>query len=138
MSNNRELLKLAAKAAGIDALHDPQGVLRDCTGFHESMNIFAAKPWNPLTDDGDALRLADIEESRAKADGLVSLVAIELRRLHAVNAELLEALESIALSEKFAKELEQQWCAAASGMVRIARAAIAKAEGMNKATGEQA
>jgi hypothetical protein len=22
------------------------------------MNIFAANPWNPLTDDGDALRLA--------------------------------------------------------------------------------
>jgi hypothetical protein len=23
-----------------------------------AMNIYAAKPWNPLTDDGDALRLA--------------------------------------------------------------------------------
>ena len=55
---DRELLELAAKAAGIHALHDPQGILRDCTGFHQSMNIFAGKPWNPLTDDADALRLA--------------------------------------------------------------------------------
>ena len=55
---DRELLELAAKAAGIKALRSPDGVLRDCTGGNPAMNIFAAKPWNPLTDDGDALRLA--------------------------------------------------------------------------------
>jgi len=55
---DRELLVLAAKAAGIEALRDPNNVLRYCTGSHPSMNIFAAKPWNPLYDDGDALRLA--------------------------------------------------------------------------------
>jgi hypothetical protein len=55
---DRELLELAAKAAGIKALRDPDGVLRDCTGSHPAMNIFGAKTWNPLTDDGDALRLA--------------------------------------------------------------------------------
>lgn len=47
MSTDRELLELAAKAAGhqidpIDAMHDPED--------------WAV--WNPLTDDGDALRLA--------------------------------------------------------------------------------
>lgn len=55
---DRELLEAAAKAAGIKALRDPNGILRNCTGGHPAMNIFAAPTWNPLTDDGDALRLA--------------------------------------------------------------------------------
>jgi hypothetical protein len=55
---DRELLELAARAGEITALRDPNGVLRNCTGFSYEANIFAAPPWNPLTDDGDALRLA--------------------------------------------------------------------------------
>ena len=55
---DREVLELAAKAAGIKALRSPEGVLRNCTGFDPVMNIYAAPPWNPLNDDGDALRLA--------------------------------------------------------------------------------
>ena len=55
---DRELLEKAAKAAGIKALRDPSGVLRNCTCMDRAMNIFAGEPWNPLTDDGDALRLA--------------------------------------------------------------------------------
>lgn len=55
---DRELLELAAKAAGIKALRSPEGVLRNCTGFDPVMNIYAAPPWAPLYDDGDALRLA--------------------------------------------------------------------------------
>lgn len=45
---DRELLELAAKAAGIvyDPLHQ---LIKVTTGWHA---------WNPLTDDGDALRLA--------------------------------------------------------------------------------
>lgn len=58
METNRELLELAAKAEGIKLLFDPYGVPRDCTGMDPLMNIFAGKPWNPLTDDGDAFRLA--------------------------------------------------------------------------------
>lgn len=44
---DRELLELAAKAAGIDVhtIEDADGVLH-------------WDGWNPLTDDGDALRLA--------------------------------------------------------------------------------
>jgi hypothetical protein len=53
-----ELLEKAAKAAGINALRDPYGCLRNCTGMEQAMNIFAGKIWNPLSDDGDALRLA--------------------------------------------------------------------------------
>ena len=58
METDRELLEKAAKAAGIHALRDPYGVLRNYTGCDPAMNIFAAPAWNPLTDDGDALRLA--------------------------------------------------------------------------------
>ena len=55
---DKELLKLAAKAAGIKVFKSPDGIFRDCTGFDPMMNIYAAKAWNPLIDDGDALRLA--------------------------------------------------------------------------------
>lgn len=53
--NERELLELAARAAGYlnwtpmqSCLFIETGHSRGNTGFH----------WNPLTDDGDALRLA--------------------------------------------------------------------------------
>ncbi len=54
---DRDLLELAAKAAGIKALRDPHGMLRDCTDLLPEHNIFSAPYWNPLIDDGDALRL---------------------------------------------------------------------------------
>lgn len=46
--NDRELLELAAKAAGIEPME------------YQSANglLVAGFIWNPLTDDGDALRLA--------------------------------------------------------------------------------
>ena len=51
MNTDRELLELAAKAAGYDYITETEG------------DVFAWKSrdcieWNPLTDDGDALRLA--------------------------------------------------------------------------------
>jgi hypothetical protein len=59
--NDRELLELAAKAAGIavvrSRLEDPL-YMDMCVerSFQNKGQI--AGPWNPLTDDGDALRLA--------------------------------------------------------------------------------
>ena len=47
--NNRELLERAAKAAGINIEWQPCGWAHDNETGCE---------WNPLTDDGDALRLA--------------------------------------------------------------------------------
>lgn len=47
--NDRELLELAAKAAGID--------LAWMSGIGP-MDFDTGHNWNPLTDDGDALRLA--------------------------------------------------------------------------------
>jgi len=60
-SGDRELLELAANAAGINVircrLSDP-GCL-DMLIANSARNPYqVAGPWNPLTDDGDALRLA--------------------------------------------------------------------------------
>jgi hypothetical protein len=55
---DKELLEMAAKAAGMKVTSYPDGVWRNTTGFHPLMNVYAAPKWNPLTDDGDALRLA--------------------------------------------------------------------------------
>jgi len=49
MTNDRELLELAAKAAGLTLGKHTQ---KDWAFTH------GGKEWNPLTDDGDALRLA--------------------------------------------------------------------------------
>lgn len=51
--DDRELLELAAKAAGINLARDARGTYVVIDGVSGSGDI-----WNPLTDDGDALRLA--------------------------------------------------------------------------------
>jgi hypothetical protein len=60
---DRELLELAAKAAGIKIdKSEFNGGARGNTGFDTLGNAILdwseMKRWNPLTDDGDALRLA--------------------------------------------------------------------------------
>ena len=55
---NRELLEFAAKAAGVELIQMPPGVYRNATGAKPENNAFGLPTWNPLTDDGDALRLA--------------------------------------------------------------------------------
>lgn len=50
---DRELLELAAKAAGIELRWHPDG-----TAYSDSRCKDYGGVWNPLTDDGDALRLA--------------------------------------------------------------------------------
>lgn len=54
-----EMLELAAKAAGIEIIHHLQKE-RDEIGFGDSglWTHGAGSCWNPLTNDGDALRLA--------------------------------------------------------------------------------
>lgn len=54
MTTDRELLELAAKAAGAEYEIDPM------TGAIEIVSEIGGVSgvWNPLTDDGDALRLA--------------------------------------------------------------------------------
>lgn len=63
MKSDRELLELAAKAAGlhIDKSKSSGGPMPN-TGFDIAGNVVLdwhnGTTWNPLTDDGDALRLA--------------------------------------------------------------------------------
>jgi hypothetical protein len=59
---DRELLELAAKAAGmgLPSIEDFDEIGRQ---YCESLGLWVQRPWgwgwwNPLTDDGDALRLA--------------------------------------------------------------------------------
>ena len=54
MKTDRELLELAARAAGIVGVWNERGQcihVTDCAGMSDMW-------WRPLTDDGDALRLA--------------------------------------------------------------------------------
>ena len=51
---DRELLEMAAKAAGYEVESDHQGVFH----IREGTGLQSWTPWNSLTDDGDALRLA--------------------------------------------------------------------------------
>ena len=51
MSTDRELLEMAAKAAGVEYN----------TSYGKGLwvgEFYSGREWNPLTDDGDALRLA--------------------------------------------------------------------------------
>ena len=54
MNTDRKLLEMAAKAAGIPVEWDGDGFVRPVP-FKGFTNY---EPWNPLADDGDALRLA--------------------------------------------------------------------------------
>jgi len=53
--NDRELLELAAKAAGLEIKPEP---FADGERLRASGDGYWWPVWNPLTDDGDALRLA--------------------------------------------------------------------------------
>ena len=60
---DKELLELAAKAAGISNLQwESDGTIQNRmnrpTIPYECHGMMSATDWNPLTDDGDALRLA--------------------------------------------------------------------------------
>ena len=53
MKTDRELLELAARAAGIEL-----GAWHPDKKSYWVGEFYSGKEWNPLTDDGDALRLA--------------------------------------------------------------------------------
>ena len=84
MMNDKELLKLAAKAAGIEV--EWKEVTRSRIAEFKIIKhtkhcgFFAkGKEWNPLTDDGDALRLA------MKLDIDVAKVQIKFWDKHSIN-----------------------------------------------------
>lgn len=58
---DRELLEMAAKACGVNLWWDgdrPKEVMRHWSGNPEDGGEERGYDWNPLDDDGDALRLA--------------------------------------------------------------------------------
>ena len=58
---DREMLELAAKAAGervVASVAEMHGCTDESTIYHGVMLAGIQAPWSPLTDDGDALRLA--------------------------------------------------------------------------------
>lgn len=78
-----------------------------------------------MSKQPEALFFADVLDSDPRSPVLHVEAAAELRRLHALNGELLEALKLISATKNLARELEAEWCPAATGMVRMARTAIA-------------
>jgi hypothetical protein len=70
----------------------------------------------------EALRLADFFETDSSSTFAEFRAATELRRLHEVNAELLEALKAMV------KDFDGCYAEGEPAMIK-ARAAIAKAEG---------
>lgn len=63
MSTDRELLELAAKAVGYDTSHSMNAIRLLLTPPVDALLVrkdgkLVTTGWNPLTDDGDALRLA--------------------------------------------------------------------------------
>jgi hypothetical protein len=55
---DRELLELAARAAGYAISWVDSTAIDGLIGFRVMKTHATSAPWNPLTDDGDALRLA--------------------------------------------------------------------------------
>lgn len=49
---DKEMLEMAAKAAGIDWFDEPSAIAG------KGLHLISGPFWNPLTDDGDAFRLA--------------------------------------------------------------------------------
>ncbi len=77
MSSDHELLELAAKAAGIEAQYSD-----NCGDFSIGKPYSRGEVrWNPLTFDGDALRLAiglglDVDVHRQEPTGGVAVVEV--------------------------------------------------------------
>ena len=76
---DRELLELAAKAAGIVNYTFHDGVFQPKCLFVETGSRGGDQGyyWSPLTDDGDALRLAVRLEIRARYDRRLSIAWVE-------------------------------------------------------------
>lgn len=80
---DRELLELAAKAAGVD-FYTPEGM--DTPWCGRGFYLRGCVVWNPLTDDGDALRLAidlELDVSLGKSGAVVEFGRLQIEELDA-------------------------------------------------------
>ena len=112
MKTDRELLELAAKAAGIVGVWHERGQCIHVTGCEGMSDIW----WRPLTDDGDALRLA---------------VGLHLRVFPQEKCCYVESCPESLLGEPGVSELEMHGSDRYAATRRaIVRAAAAIGEGM--------
>lgn len=86
--DDRELLELAAKAGGIDLHWNDAGE----SGYYENWRGMPQwMPWNPLADDGDALRLAvDVGMNLALVSGHFSVAAAHFNDKGVPTSEVVE------------------------------------------------
>jgi hypothetical protein len=86
---DKELLELAAKAAGITA-----PVTEHADGALWVYTLDKYSPWNPLTDDGDALRLAVKLGLRVGTDGQSTYECIQCWKPHYASPNVFEPVQS--------------------------------------------
>lgn len=100
---DRELLELAAKAAGMK-IHTKNQAERDEMGFGDKglWIVGGSSGWNPLTDDGDAMRLA----VKLRID--VSHDEIGMRSFVYARAEYADK-HHFGISEVFDYDSERNW-----------------------------
>lgn len=108
---DRELLELAAKAAGIDAVYEKAYL----TFFNRDGR--GRSIWNPLDDDGDALRLA------------VKLALVVYCDDVEAWCEWGELNENLEYEHHVSAEPEYQWAESVRRAIVLAAAAIAKTGG---------
>ena len=92
-----ELLELAAKAAGIEGRYASLDEFPDWMTAHDGEGVYytSSQAWNPLIDDGDALRLA----VRLGLDVCIDLQLENKPHTHVIgfrcdhSAETIEAIE---------------------------------------------
>ena len=104
--NDRELLEMAARAAGIHIDKSPYNGGGMCnTGFDMSgsavLDWHNYKTWSPLTDDGDALRLA-VKLSLSVFTGGVGCVSVSGWIVHNTIAMPINLTELYGSGDKYA------------------------------------
>jgi len=104
MMNDKELelLKLAAKAAGNDYKHDNSFWAHEdhCAYWSYADLCTCGGRWNPLTDDGDALRLA------VNLDIDVAKVQIKFWDKHSINPYAATRRAIVRAAAEIGKEMK--------------------------------
>ena len=97
-----ELLKLAAKAAGNDYKHDNSFWAHEdhCAYWSYADLCTCGGRWNPLTDDGDALRLA------VNLDIDVAKVQIKFWDKHSINPYAATRRAIVRAAAEIGKEMK--------------------------------
>ena len=107
---DREMLELAARAAGLKEFTEINGRFAVRTRFTGMQDW---SPWNPLTDDGDALRLAvklDIPVSPESANGTTWICrgSIQISESHGSDPYAVTRLAITRAAAEIGRQMEEQ------------------------------